>query len=91
MRLISDDTLRYISNPFVYIERVILITYITVYLGLISYKPSYITILSTWFPIIICIFLMYKFNPFRKHTLDKNDGRTIFTSAVFMLTNILIT
>jgi hypothetical protein len=46
--------------------------------------------MSKYFQIVICLFLMYKFNPFREHKLDRNDGRIIFTSSVFMITNVLV-
>jgi hypothetical protein len=90
MRLISDLTLHYISKPFRYIERFFLIAYVIFYIGLISYEPAYIGLLSKIFQVVISLFLMYKFNPFREHTLDVNDGKIIFASAVFMLTNVVV-
>lgn len=91
MRLISDVTLDKITMPFKYISRILLLVYIITYVGLISYVPSYIRTLTTGFNTFICLFLIYKFNPFREHTLNKNDGKIIFASAVFMLTNLGIT
>lgn len=91
MRLISDATLDNISMPFKYISTIILFSYIMIYIGVISYEPSYIRTLTLWFNTFICIFLMYKFNPFREHTLNKNDGRIIFASSLFMMTNLGIT
>ena len=91
MRFISDTTLENISKPFKYIQMGFLVLYIILYIGFISYEPSYIHTLTTWFNIFICVFLLYKFNPFREHTLNKNDGKIIFASALFMLTNLGIT
>jgi len=91
MRLISDATLDNIAKPFKYISRILLLVYIITYVGLISYVPSYIRALTTGFNIFICLFLIYKFNPFREHTLNKNDGKIIFASALFMLTNLGLT
>ena len=91
MRLISDTTLENITKPFVYISRFLLFLYIMIYIGVISYVPSYIRTLTTGFNIFICLFLIYKFNPFREHTLNKNDGKIIFASALFMLTNLGLT
>jgi len=95
MRLISDTTLDNITKPYVYISRFLLflyiMIYIMIYIGVISYVPSYIRTLTTGFNIFICLFLIYKFNPFREHTLNKNDGKIIFASALFMLTNLGLT
>lgn len=91
MRLISDTTLDNITKPFVYISRFLLFLYIMIYIGVISYVPSYIRTLTTGLNIFICLFLIYKFNPFREHTLNKNDGKIIFASALFMLTNLGLT
>lgn len=91
MRLISDSTLEIISKPFKYVERIILILYITIYIGLLSVELSYVRILTKWFNTSVCLFLMYKFNPFRKHAFNENDGKIIFASALFMLTNLGIT
>ncbi len=91
MRLISDNTLNIITKPFVYISRFLIFLYIMTYIGVISYVPSYIRTLATGLNIFICLFLIYKFNPFREHTLNKNDGKIIFASAVFMLTNLGLT
>ena len=91
MRIISDENLFKIAKPFKYIEKVILILYIIVYIGLITNKPIYLQMLITGFHTFICLFLLYKFNPFRTHTLNQNDGKIIFASALFMLTNLGIT
>jgi len=91
MRLISDKTLENMSKPFRFIQIILLVSYIILYIGIISYEPSYIHALTIWFNIFICAFLLYKFNPFREHTLNKNDGKIIFASALFMLTNLGIT
>lgn len=91
MRLISDTTLDIIARPFKYISGILIFLYVMIYIGVISYEPSYIRALTTGVNTFTCLFLIYKFNPFREHTLNKNDGRIIFASALFMLTNLGIT
>jgi hypothetical protein len=91
MLLINNVTLEKISKPFRYIQNGILFLYTMLYIGLVSFKPSYIYALTLWFNTFICIFLLYKFNPFREHTLNKNDSKIIFASALFMMTNLGIT
>lgn len=91
MRLIDDHTLEYISQPFKYFEVFFIIIYAIIYIGIISSEPKWVHTISIIFHIFICTFLLYKFNPFRVHTLNKNDGKIIFASAVFMLANLGIT
>ena len=38
--------------------------------------------------LIVCIFLIYRFHPYRKHVLQEYDARIIFSSAMFLLVNI---
>lgn len=91
MTLISDNKLEYISLPFSYINIFLLIIYVTTYLGLLYVTPVYINKLTFGVNVFVCLFLLYKFNPLRTHTLNKFDGKIIFTSALFMLTNLGIT
>ena len=38
--------------------------------------------------VIVCIFLIYRFHPYRNHVLQKYDAQIIFSSAMFLLVNI---
>jgi len=40
--------------------------------------------------IYICVFLIIKFHPFRKHEFNKYDGPVIFFCALFLLVNLAI-
>ena len=91
MIIISDKKLEYISLPFRYISMLLLVIYITTYMGLLYVNPIYINRLTLSVNIFVCLFLLYKFNPLRTHTLNKFDGKIIFASALFMLTNLGIT
>ena len=91
MRLVSDNKLELISVPFRYISMLLLIIYIMSYIGLLYVSPDYINSLTIGVNTFVCLFLLYKFNPFREHTLNKYDGKIIFASALFMLTNLGIT
>ena len=90
MRFINDSTLHRISTPFMYVQKFLLIMYGIIYIGLLSYEPAYIGLLSKMFQAFVSVFLVYKFNPFREHKLDANDGKIIFASAIFMLTNVFV-
>lgn len=36
----------------------------------------------------VCLFLLVKFHPFRKHVLREGESRIIFSSALFLLLNL---
>jgi len=91
MKLLSDTNLEYISLPFRYISIFVLSIYITTYFGLLYINPEYINRLTFGVNVFVCFFLLYKFNPLREHTLNKFDGKIIFSSSLFMLTNLGLT
>ncbi len=64
------------------------LAYILVFLGIIQYTPMFVNNLNILIQVFVCIFLMVKFHPFRKHELKEFDSTIIFGSAMFLLTNI---
>lgn len=64
------------------------LAYILVFLGVIQYTPMFVNNLNILIQVFVCIFLMVKFHPFRKHELKEFDSTIIFGSAMFLLTNI---
>ena len=62
--------------------------YILMYFGLIKYNISYIENIHIIIQIYICIFLMIRFHPFRKHQLKEYDAQIIFGSALFLMTSL---
>jgi hypothetical protein len=64
------------------------LAYILVFLGIIRYTPMFVNNLNILIQLFVCIFLMIKFHPFRKHELKEFDSTIIFGSAMFLLTNI---
>jgi len=65
--------------------------YIFIFLGLISVEMKYVNYLNIVVQVFICIILMMRFHPLRKHKLHKHDSQLIFGSAFFLLTNLGIT
>jgi hypothetical protein len=49
-----------------------------------------ITDINTSIRIMVCVILMIKYHPFRKHTLTDNDSTLIFSSAAFLFLNLSI-
>jgi uncharacterized BrkB/YihY/UPF0761 family membrane protein len=60
-------------------------------LGMSEYAPKYLSQLHSIVNIYICIFLIWRFNPFRKkikfHDLDR---RVAFSAGVFILTTTIL-
>lgn len=65
--------------------------YILIFLGLISVNMQYVNYLNIVVQLFICIILMLRFHPLRKHKLHRYDSQLIFGSAFFLLTNLGIT
>ena len=65
--------------------------YVLIFLGLISVEMKYVNYLNIVVQLFICIILMMRFHPLRKHKLHKHDSQLIFGSAFFLLTNLGIT
>jgi hypothetical protein len=58
-----------------------------IFIGVLYINPHLVETLSTSVRLFVCLFLIIRFNPFRKHILHKYDGQVIFAAALFLLTN----
>lgn len=65
--------------------------YFLVFFGLFNISPEYTRLFSNFIQFGICLFLILRFHPFRKHELKEFDGDIIFGSAMFLLANLGIT
>jgi hypothetical protein len=85
----TEHYLEIIKKP-VYIGSLFILhlAYILVFFGIIQYTPMFVNNLNILIQVFVCIFLMIKFHPFRKHELKEFDSTIIFGSAMFLLTNI---
>jgi hypothetical protein len=54
-------------------------------------NKKYIDIFSNLLLTFVCLFLILRFHPFRKHELRDFDATIIFGSAVLLLTNAGLT
>jgi len=67
----------------------IIISYVlivAVYLGLSSSAGSYLHIIDYYMRIYICLFLIWRFNPFQKVEFTELDRKIVFSAGVFILT-----
>jgi hypothetical protein len=64
------------------------VAYVLLFIGLFQFNKEYLSILDISIQTFICIFLIIRFNPFRKHILRPSDAQIIFGSATFLLLNL---
>jgi len=63
--------------------------YIFLFLGISYISPGYIRALGNFMHIMICLILIYKFNPLRgKIQVSEYDTQLIFLMAMFILVNV---
>ena len=64
------------------------VSYILLFIGLVQVNISYMGILDTTIQFFVCLFLILRYNPFRKHEFKEQDAKIIFGSATFLLLNL---
>jgi hypothetical protein len=87
---LSND-LHFIQDKVV--TAIIIITwvlYITIALGLSKNAPEYLDDLQYYFKIYISLFLIYRFNPFRKIEFTSLDSKIAFSAGIFLLATTAI-
>jgi len=65
--------------------------YFLVFFGVVYINQTYIKYLSILIQAFIGGFLILRFHPFRTHAVSKFDAMVIFSSASFLMTNLLTT
>ena len=75
------------ENGFLLFVIVSWISYISLLLGITIINPKYLSVFDLCVKIYICLFLFWRFHPFRtKIKCNEFDRKIIFTSAVFIFT-----
>ena len=87
-----DNVLDKIKKPFYIIFiSFIYLSYFLIFAGIFYINEKYIQLFSTLLQLFVCLFLIIRFNPFRKHELRDFDANIIFGSAILLLTNAGLT
>jgi hypothetical protein len=81
------DIVDYAGKHYSYLSIALYGAYIVLFLGVVNFNPAYITDLKLLMQVVICVILIYRFNPLRTHELKKYDANIIFSSAIFLLVN----
>lgn len=101
MKLLGDF-FRYIENLVSYgdgyYSKIIKFSHIINFIYIIIFSVFGIHILqnqilhnfNSIIQVLVCGLLMFKFHPFREHTLKQSDSTLIFSSAMFLLFNLSI-
>ena len=67
------------------------VIYFITFLGVISINMKYINFFYSSVNIILCMFLIIRFNPIKeKHELRANDPKMIFSISFFLILNMVI-
>jgi hypothetical protein len=93
MNLTITDIQLYAFDLFIIITYIV---YVATLLGITKTRPQYLSELDNYVKIYIALFLIWRFNMFRKIEFTELDRKIVFSSALFLLAttavnNILIT
>ena len=86
-----DNTVNKTKIIYKWVVLFINISYFLLFFGVLSISPNYIRYFSNFIQILICIFLIVRFHPFREHYYLKNDATLLFGRALLMLQNLGLT
>jgi hypothetical protein len=97
-QLIRDNYIRYIyitmfskklhnlqNNLFTIVITLSWILYISILLGLSTSAPNYLSDLQYYTKMYVSLFLILRFNPFRKVKFTELDGKIAFSAGLFLL------
>ena len=88
----ANAAVQTITGPTYIVSLIIIhVIYFMAFFGLVYVNPDYIHELTTFIEVVICVFLMIRFNPFRDPKISSLDVKIIFSAAIFILTNIGVT
>lgn len=93
-----NELLKWIDGLFDVLKKPVILTgllihgiYILMFFGIVVINTKYVSYLSIFIQLFVCVFLMIRFNPFREYAIQKIDKIIIFNSATFLLMNLGIT
>ena len=89
----ADNAIEGIKKPtFLVTVALTYVSYIFIFLGISYLLPTYIRSISNVLHVVICLFLIYKFNPLRSaQQITETDKNLIFFAALFIIMSTRIT
>lgn len=88
-KLQTDYLFELFGRYYPYIIILVHVLYFSIFIGIMTINSVYIKSLNVFVQLLVCIFLLIRFHPFREHELKKYDSRIIFSCAIFLITNLL--
>ena len=76
------------EKNYMYVNIVIHTIFFATFLGIVYINTSYLRQLNIFIQFAVCVFLMIRFHPFRKHEFHQYDAGIIFSCALFLLFNL---
>lgn len=76
------------EKNYMYLNIVVHAIFFAVFLGIVYVNTSYLRQLNIFTQFVVCVFLMIRFHPFRKHEFHQYDAGIIFSCALFLLFNL---
>ena len=73
------------NNLFTIVLTLTWILYISILLGLSTSAPNYLSDLQYYTKVYVSLFLILRFNPFRKVKFTELDGKIAFSAGIFLL------
>jgi len=64
--------------------------YFAIFFKIVNVPHKYVYFLQTFVHVFVCLFLLLRFNPLIKSVLRKYDANIIFTSAILLLSNVVL-
>jgi len=86
--LFTDKFLDALLPYYIYSIIAVDIIYVIVFIGIINLNGEYLTEFNIFIQLFVCLFLIFRFNPFRKPEFRPHDAHVIFGSATFLLLNL---
>lgn len=82
----SKDIHKFQTQMFDIITILSFALYIAIAIGLSANAPEYLDELQRYTKLYVSLFLVWRFNPFRRVTFTELDGKIAFSAGIFLLT-----
>ena len=85
----APDLMALQNTIFDYVTIITYILYFVVAFGLSTNAPEHLATLQYWIKVYVSIFLIFRFNPFRKVEFNEFDRRVSFSAGFFLFTTTI--
>ena len=82
----SKDLHKFQTQMFDLITFLSFVLYFAISIGLSSNAPEYLGTLQNYTKLYVSLFLIWRFNPFRRVRFTELDGKIAFSAGIFLLT-----